>query len=132
MIAAIAPTPSGTKANERDRVAKCDRAGDNECAVFAEAVTRDDGGSRAAFLFPRPPDGDRGREHQRLRVAGQVERLGRTVFRERPQIVAERVGSFAHRRLHDRVRRESSEHADLLRALSGEYEREFHVGSTSI
>ena len=57
---------------------------------------------RAARRLPCAPHRDAGRQHHRLRVRRQVERVGRTFVDQRPQILAERLGRLGERLAHDR------------------------------
>ena len=113
--------------HQRQRGTEAQRAGADQGRVFTQAVARDHGRCRAAPLLPHPPGRNARRQHRRLRALGAVQVLGRARGRERPQVVAQRVGGFFIGLPHDAVLRgELAEHAHGLGTLTGKYERQCH------
>ncbi len=80
---------------------------------------------QAALLLPCAPHGDAGGQQRGLGEFGAVELLFRAFLGQRPEIRAGAFAGFRERRAHDRfARSEVGEHAERLRALSGEDESE--------
>ena len=107
MIAAIAPTPAGDRllhrfARESARAAPRPRTSSAPAAtsaVYSPRLWPGDERRRAPPSgLPRAPDGDARRQHHRLRVARQVERVRGPLLHQLPQIVAERFGRLGERR----------------------------------
>ena len=102
------------KAHQRDSVAQLHRARCDERGVFTQTVPGYDRRLRPSRRKPCAPYRNVGGQHRRLGVARQVERFGRTLRDQRPQIVAESIRCFGKARAHIGMRREIIQHADLL------------------
>ena len=95
----------GAKSHERQRVVKRQRTRGDERRVLAETVSGDDRRHQPARSLPRAPDGDAGRQHDRLRIHRLVElrRQGRWL---RAATDPGRARPTPRRRCaHDRMRR---------------------------
>ena len=135
MIAAIAPTPGGhrllhelaAQVHQADRVGERERAGRDQRRVLAERVARRRRRARAPVARSQHAQRrDAGGQDRRLRVGGERQLLLGPLEAELRQREAERgVGLVEHRRAPRARRRASARaHADLLRALAREQERE--------
>jgi hypothetical protein len=115
----------GTEAHQRQRVLQRERAGGDQRRVFAEAVAGDDVGLAAAGGQPRAVGRDRGGQHHRLGVGGQVQRFLRPFGDQFRHVQAQRLGRLGQRGRDGGVALEAGQHADGLRTLAREYECDF-------
>ncbi len=133
-MAAIAPTPDGTAccmASARNRTSGSASwkasAPEATSAVYSPRLCpASTDGISAAGSTPRPPDGDAGRQHDRLRVHRLVELGVSAVGYQLPQILAEHVGRLVEGAVHVGMAVEPGHHADRLRTLPRENKSECH------
>ncbi|MCY1417247.1 hypothetical protein D3C76_829880 [compost metagenome] len=100
-------------------------AGSHQRGVLAQAMAGDERRSGAALALPQTPQGDGGGKNGRLGLVGLVQALFRAFLHQRPEVIAQGIGSFAEGFAHDGVLSALvGEHADRLRTLAGENECE--------
>ncbi len=116
--------------HQRQRVGECQRAAGDQRRVFAQAVAGEQRGRAATRGAPGAIHRDARREHDRLRVDGQIERVVAGLD-QRPEVLPERRGGLGERVAHDRKAAVAAHHARRLRALPGKHQSEFHRPFTS-
>lgn len=94
-------------------------------AVFAQAVTGNEGRLGTALFQPQAPQCDGRSKDRRLGLVGLVKLLFRAVLDQLPQVVAERFGRFLEGfDDHWLLGAELGEHAQRLGTLTGKDECE--------
>src|SRR5574343_1662663 len=117
---------SSTQANKGNSIFQINDASGNQCRVFPQAMSCQDGRYFATFFLPQAPHGDASGQHHRLGVDRLRERFGRAFGDHRPQVVTECSRGFVKSgAYHSRVA-VGRHHANALRALAGKYECKRH------
>ena len=120
------------KAHQLDRGRVIEGVRAHERGELPQAVPGHHRGQGSATPAPHPPYGNAGSEHRRLGALGGVQCLLGPSAHELPQVVAKYPGGLVEGGTHGRrSERERPEHADRLRALPREYERERHDTSAT-
>jgi hypothetical protein len=122
----------GTEFHQRYGILQLHHTGGYQCRILAEAVPRHQSRLRAAFFEPQTINGNACGQHQGLSIDGLVQRLGRPLNHQLPQVTAQRSRSFVERDTDHRCVAVSGHHAERLRALAREHKCKFHVDSREL